>query len=94
MKTAMSKTLSSVPTVAVSTIRTTPQMLTTLTFIHRFRHVTAKHVQLCLGHALITPTNKQLSLLRARGYIARLYDADARATNRAAQHSQDAIVLI
>ena len=94
MKTAVSETLSTIPTVTVPRRRTTPQLRTTLTFIHRFRHITTKHLQSCLGHASLTQTNLQLSLLRAKGYTARHYDSDARATNHAAQHAQDAIVHV
>jgi DNA-binding MarR family transcriptional regulator len=87
MKTAIKKTLSTVPiTVPDNTTRTTLQTLRILNFIHRFRHVTARHIQINLQHATKKPTHKQLSLLRAKGLIARQYSPEDRAANRAASY--------
>jgi hypothetical protein len=67
-------TLSNVPNVSTSRRRNrrpSRQSIQTLEFIHRFRHVTTRHVQLKLGHAFINTSHKQLTQLRAQGYIAR-----------------------
>jgi hypothetical protein len=85
MKTANIVPLSIVPTTE-SFIHVTEQTLHTLQFIHRFRHVTTHHLQLCLRHASLGPTNKHLTRLRAKGYVARQYSSKDRANNRAASY--------
>ncbi len=86
MKKANQKTLSIVPTVPMSRSRITRQTIHILTFIHRFRHVTAKHIQSSLRHARITPTNKQLSIMRAKGLIDRQYTQADKKVNRPASY--------
>lgn len=79
------KTLSIVPLRARAQ-RTTKQTLSILDFIHRFRHVTSRHIQLSLGHNSITTTNNRLTSLCAKGLIARHYDKADRAANRYASY--------
>lgn len=79
------KTLSKV-TIRQPVQRTTQQTLQILTFIHRFRHVTTRHLQLNLGHTTLTTTNNRLALLRAKGYVARQYDIADRAHGRPASY--------
>src|ERR1700727_179667 len=66
--------------------RPTPRTMHILTFIHRFRHVTTRHLQLSLGHASFTTSFKQLMLLCTKGYIARQYNDTDRASNRSASY--------
>jgi hypothetical protein len=66
--------------------RTTKQTLHILDFIHRFRHVTSRHIQLALGHSSITTSNNRLALLCAKGLIARQYDKADRAHNQPASY--------
>jgi DNA-binding MarR family transcriptional regulator len=66
--------------------RITPQSLHILDFIHRFRHVTSRHVQLSLRHASVRTTLNQLTLLRAKGYIERRYSNADRVAHRQASY--------
>jgi DNA-binding MarR family transcriptional regulator len=86
MKTTTITTLSIVAPKRPLAQRTTRQTLHILSFIHRFRHVTVRHIQISLRHSNTRPTNIQLSLLRAKGYIARQYGPQDRSSNRAASY--------
>lgn len=82
MKSVKPKTLSTVTTTDTAvTTRTSRQSLLILSFIHRFRHVTSRHIQLLLGHSSISTSFRQLSLLCAKGYIARQYGPRERAAS-------------
>jgi len=80
MKTTIPVQLSIVP--IRTTTRVTTQTLHILTFIHRFRHVTAKHLQASLGHTSVTTTHNRLSLLYTKGYLVRQYGPDDIAHNQ------------
>ena len=86
MSIATNNTLSTIATKRSPAQRTTRQTLQTLNFIHRFRHVTAQHIQTSLQHAFLPTTLKQLAILCAKGYIARQYDPQDRASNRSASY--------
>lgn len=84
MKTTIQKTLSKVVTTPKT--RTTRQTLHILQFIHRFRHVTARHIQLSLQHTTVTATHNILRQLCAKGYIDRRYGPKDRAANQEASY--------
>ena len=86
MKSATINTLSTIATRRQPAQRTTRQTLQTLNFIHRFHHVTAKHIQTSLQHSTLNHTHKSLALLCAKGYLARQYDPQDRSANRAASY--------
>jgi hypothetical protein len=66
--------------------RPTPQTIQTLEFIHRFRHITTRHLQLALGHASPISSHKLLIRLRTLGYIDRQYSTRSRAQNQFASY--------
>lgn len=84
MKIAETESLSTVHT--GTSRRMTKPTIRTLQFIHRFRHVTTRHIQLALGHANLTTTNIHLSRLTAQGYISRIYDASDKTAKRPASY--------
>jgi hypothetical protein len=79
--------LSTLPSRAPRPVRRpTPQTIQTLEFIHRFRHITTRHLQLALGHASPISSHKLLIRLRTLGYIDRQYSTRNRAQNQFASY--------
>ncbi len=66
--------------------RTTKQTIQILSFIHRVRHVTARHVQLNRGNSPTASTHHNLNVRLKKGLIARPYSAKDRAVNRPASY--------
>ena len=66
--------------------RISKQHIQTLQFIHRFRHVTTKHVQAMLSHSSLHSSQKQLTLLARKGYLERHYNSADRSSNHYASY--------
>lgn len=76
MQKVKTSTLSNVSTKVERSERLTRQTLHSLSFIHRFRHVTSFHLKISLGHINLSSTSHLLARLQAKGYIARTHLSD------------------